>query len=74
MVALIQKPKPHAEHYIQEHLHSSQLIAPSGAPITLTSGGGAWTLGDFSNDFIAADAIANPFDLYWGRGRRSKCQ
>ena len=66
MVGIIQKAKPHAEHYIQEHLHSAQLVAPSGAaPITLTSGGGGWTLGNFGLDFIAADAVANPFDLHW---------
>ena len=66
MVELIQKAKPHAGHYIQEHLHSTQRVAPSGlAPITLTSGAGGWNLGDFSNDFIATDAVANPFDLHW---------
>ncbi len=53
-------------HYIQEHLHSAQLVAPSGAaPIALASGGGAWTLGNFSNNIIAADAVTLPFDLHW---------
>lgn len=66
VVPLIQKPAPHAEHYIQEHLHSPQLVAPSGAaPITLTAGGGGWTLGNFGLDFIVANAVTSPFDLHW---------
>ena len=66
MVEIIRKEKPHAEHYIEEHLHSAQQVAPSaGAPITLTSGVGVWTLGDFSNDFIANGVVANTFDLHW---------
>ena len=59
--------EPHTDaHYIQEHLHRPQLVAPSGAgPIGLTSGGGAWGLGNFSNDIIAADAVEDPYDVHW---------
>ena len=54
------------EHFIQEHLHGAQLVAPSElAPIAVTSDGVAWTLGNFSNDILATDAVANPFDLHW---------
>ncbi len=53
-------------HELDEHIHSQQLVAPSGAPpVTLTSGGGAWTLGNFSNDIIAAAAVALTFDIHW---------
>ena len=51
---------------IDQHFHSVQKVAPSGgAAVTLTSGGGTWALGDFSNDIIAADAEAEDFDLHW---------
>jgi len=54
------------EHYLQEHFHGPQLVTPSGAgPIALLSGGGGWTLGNFSNDIIANDAVSFPFDLHW---------
>ncbi len=50
---------------IEEHLHSPQLVAPSGAAgIALQSGAGAWTLGNFSNDIIAAGAEDDAFDLH----------
>jgi len=66
VVPIIQKSAPHAEHFIQEHLHSPQLVAPSGAaPITLTSGAGAWNLGNFGLAFIATDAVTSVFDLHW---------
>lgn len=65
-VEIIRKPAPLAEHYIEEHLHSAQRVAPSGVPaITLISGAGAWNLGDFSNDILANGAVATPFDLHW---------
>jgi len=48
------------------HIHSAQRVRPSGAaPITLTSGAGAWNLGAFSADIIPAGAEALPFDLHW---------
>jgi len=51
---------------LQEHIHSPQQVAPSGAPpINLASGGVAWTLGAFSADIIAAGAVAAPFDIHW---------
>jgi len=51
---------------INEHLHSPQEVAPSGAsPVTLTSDAVAWTLGNFSNDIIAVDTINKVFDLHW---------
>lgn len=54
------------EHYIEEHVHSPQEVAPSGAgAVALTSDAVGWTLGDFSNDIIAADAVTDPFDLHW---------
>jgi len=67
MVSIIQKPKPHAEHYIHEHMHSASRVAPTAAaPITVTAGEApAWTLGAFSNDFIAADFVPNTFDLHF---------
>lgn len=43
-----------------EHAHSAQKVAPTGAAgITLTSGAGAWTLGAFSADIIAANGDAS---------------
>jgi len=54
------------QRFLFEHHHSAGEIAPSGAgPITLTSGAGAWTLGAFSADIIAADAVTDPFDIHW---------
>jgi len=51
---------------VEQHFHSAQKVAPSGvAAVTLTSGGGAWNLGDFSADIIAADAEPLEFDLHW---------
>lgn len=56
----------HLAHILEEHSHSAQIVRPTGAvPITVTSGGAAWTLGVFSNDIIAAADIASPFDLHW---------
>lgn len=51
---------------IDEHLHSPQKVSPSGAAsILLQSGAGAWKLGAFSADIIAAGAEKLPFDLHW---------
>ena len=48
------------------HIHSKQQVAPSGAvPITVTSAGGAWTLGNFSNDIIAAAAVTFRYDIHF---------
>ena len=53
-------------HNIDEHNHSEQQVAPlAAAPVTITAGGGAWALGAFSNDIIAAGAEVYPFDLHW---------
>jgi hypothetical protein len=50
----------------EEHIHSRQRVSPSGAAaITVTSAGGAWTLGAFSNDIIAANQVAALFDIHW---------
>lgn len=52
-------------HITEEHVHSAQKVAPSGAAgIVVTSGVGAWNLGNFSNDIIAAGAEAFPFDIH----------
>jgi hypothetical protein len=54
------------EHVMEEHMHSAQKVSPSGAgAVTLTSGGGVWALGNFSNDIVAAGAITDRFDLHW---------
>lgn len=51
---------------IEEHLHSAQQASPWGAaPVTLTSGGGAYTWGAYSNDIIAAGVVPSLFDLHW---------
>ena len=53
-------------HELEHHMHSVQQVAPSGAvPITVTSAGGAWTLGAFSNDIIAAAAITFRYDVHF---------
>lgn len=53
-------------HELCDHIHSPQMVAPSGAAgITVTSNVAAWTLGNFSNDIIAANAVALPFDIHW---------
>ncbi len=50
---------------VEEHIHSMQKVAPTGAQgILLTSGVGAYTLGAFSGDIIAAGAETEPFDLH----------
>ena len=49
-----------------QRVHAGGKIAPSGAdPITITSGAGAWTLGNFSNDLIAAGAVSQSFAIHW---------
>lgn len=50
----------------EEHIHSIQQVSPSGAAgIAVASAGGAWTLGSFSNDIIAANQVNLPFDIHW---------
>lgn len=50
---------------IYQHFHSVQRVAPSGGiGIQVTSAGGAWALGNFSNDIIAAAAEPLPFDIH----------
>jgi len=51
---------------MEHHIHSEQKVAPSGAlPITVTSDGAGWTLGNFSNDIIANGAVPHRFDTHW---------
>ena len=51
---------------MEHHVHSVQRVAPSGAvPITVTSDGEGWTLGNFSNDLLAAGAVPDRFDTHW---------
>jgi len=51
---------------VNEHVHSPQHVAPSGAgAITITSGAGSWNLGDFSNDILADGFVDHIFDLHW---------
>jgi hypothetical protein len=50
---------------VENHQHARQKVAPLGAAgIALVSGAGAWNLGNFSNDIIAAGAETEPFDLH----------
>jgi len=50
---------------LDDHAHSVQKVSPSGAAgIAVTSGAGAWNLGAFSADIIAAGAVALPFDIH----------
>lgn len=54
--------------FLSMHVHpeNGQQVAPWGAaPVVLTSGGGAWTFGAFSNDIIAAGVTIEEFDLHW---------
>ena len=51
---------------VNEHVHSPQKIAPTGAvAVTVTSGAGSWALGDFSNDILANGFVDHVFDLHW---------
>lgn len=53
-------------HYIEEHVHQTQIVRPNlGASVVVTAAGGAWTYGGLSNDLVAADSIANEFDIHW---------
>lgn len=50
---------------VNEHIHSPQQVAPAlGNNIAVASAVGAWTLGNFSADLIAAGAIAMDFDIH----------
>jgi len=50
---------------IKEHHNTSSKVIPSLATgITVTSDGAAWTLGNFSNDIVAANAITHIFDIH----------
>lgn len=55
--------------YIAEkHVHGACKVAPTlatGITVTATTGAGAWTLGAFSSDIIAAGAVADPFDIHY---------
>jgi hypothetical protein len=51
---------------LKEHVHSVGEVAPWGsAPITLTSGAGAYTWGDYSDDIIAANEVTEIFDIHY---------
>jgi hypothetical protein len=50
---------------VENHLHAPQKVAPLGAAgVAVISAAGAWNLGNFSNDIIAAGAETEPFDLH----------
>jgi len=52
-------------HLLSDHIHSKQLCSPNLAdPITVTSGTGIWTLGNYSADLIATNAVNNVFDIH----------
>lgn len=48
---------------IWAHDHSEQFVSPIDAPTSLTSGAGAYVLGNFSGDIIAAGATTHDFDI-----------
>jgi len=51
---------------LNDHFHEEQRVAPSGAAsILVSSAGGAWTLGAFSADIIAAGFVPARFDIHW---------
>ena len=51
---------------VNEHMHSPQHVAPTGAvAVAVTSGAGSWALGDFSNDILANGFVDHVFDLHW---------
>ncbi len=64
-VPLVMPPHPSWPHYIDEHLHHKQNIAPWGAvPITATAGA-AWVLGVFTADILANGWGTEIFDIHW---------
>ena len=50
---------------LEHHIHSVQKVAPTGAPPITVSAGAIWTLGVFSNDILAGDAVPYRFDTHW---------
>ncbi len=51
---------------LNEHAHSAQKVAPMGAAaILVTSAAGAWNLGNFSNDILAAGVETEDFDIHF---------
>jgi hypothetical protein len=51
---------------LTEHIHSASKVAPSLADgIVVTGGAGAWELGAFSADIIAAGAQADDYDVHY---------
>lgn len=53
-------------YIIGRHFHSPAYVSPSLANgIVLTGGVGAWQLGNFSADIIAAGAIGSPYDVHF---------
>ena len=52
-------------HLNEEHNHSIQKIYPVGAgPVTLTAGGGAYTVGAIVQ-IVPAGTITDEFDIHW---------
>jgi len=50
---------------LDEHIHSEQKVYPTGAaPVTATSGVGAWTLGSYA-EIVPVNTITTQFDLRW---------
>ena len=55
-------------YVLGHHIHGVSGVSPSLAaaiPVEATTGVGHWTLGAFSNDIIAANQIASPFDIHF---------
>ncbi len=49
-----------------EHIHSSQLVAPAAAaPVLCAAGAPGYGLGIFSNAFLANGFVPFPFDVHW---------
>ncbi len=64
-VALVMPTHPFWGHYVDEHLHHQQFIAPWAAiPITVTAGA-AWVLGVFTADILANGWGTEIFDIHW---------
>ena len=51
-------------HEVKEHIHSNSQCYPTlAAPVTLTAGAGAYTLGAFTQ-IVPASTITNEFDIH----------
>ena len=53
---------------LETHVHGVAKVAPtlaSGISVVAANGVGSWTLGAFSDDIIAAGAVADPYDIHF---------